>query len=375
MLRLKRLFAAALFAVLGAATTVAPLADAHPEELACNDITVFVAVGCPHCAAAEEYLAKLAEREPELVVRLREVTRDKVARAAFIELNTQHDIRHPGVPTFSICGSVIVGFNEAAVRQRLYSADPVHDAPEIDLPIFGRLDPAAVGLPVFTIAIGLVDGFNPCAMWVLLFLLSILVNVKSRGRILMVAGTFVAVSGIVYFAFMAAWLNAFLVFGFSRSLQVVLGALALVVGSVHVKDFFALHRGITLSIPESVKPGFYQRVRRIVRAENLPVALGGTIVIAVLVNFIEFLCTAGLPALYTQILTYHDLRPAGYYGYLALYNLAYIADDSVMVALAVVTLGRRRLQEREGRWLKLLSGGFIIVLGSLLLFAPGSLVF
>ena len=104
-------------------------------------------------------------------------------------------------------------------------------------------------------------------------------------------------------------------------------------------------------------------------------ALGGVVVIAVLVNLVELLCTAGLPALYTQVLSYYPLSDAGYYGYLALYNLAYVFDDALMVTIAVVTLGQHRLQERGGRWLKLLSGAVIVVLGALLLLAPEMLVF
>lgn len=95
--------------------------------------------------------------------------------------------------------------------------------------------------------------------------------------------------------------------------------------------------------------------------------------IALLVNLVELLCTAGLPALDTQILSYYPLSDAGYYRYLARYNLAYVFDDALMVTLTVVTLGQRRLQEREGRWLKLLSGAVIVALGLLLLFAPEAL--
>ena len=174
---------------------------------------------------------------------------------------------------------------------------------------------------------------------------------------------------------MAAWLEVYFFIGFSRALQIALGTLALLIGAVHVKDFFALHRGFSLSIPESVKPTLYQRMRGIVRAENLFAALGGVAVIAVLVNLVELLCTAGLPALYTQVLSYYPLGDPGYYGYLALYNLAYVFDDALMVTIAVVTLGQHRLQERGGRWLKLLSGAVILVLGAMLLFAPQMLVF
>jgi glutaredoxin len=250
------------------------------------------------------------------------------------------------------------------------SADSDDDTQAIEVPFFGRLSAKRLGMPVFTILIGLVDGFNPCAMWVLLFLLSVLVNLKDRWKILAVAGTFVVISGIAYFAFMAAWLNVFLLVGFLRWVQITLAILAIVVGSIHVKDFFAFKKGISLSIPESAKPGIYSRVRRIVLAESVFAAIAGATVLAVLVNIIELLCTAGLPALYSQVLSLQNYPAWKNYAYLGLYIIAYMFDDSLMVAVVVVTLGKNKLQETQGRWLKLISGLVILLLGLVLLFKP-----
>jgi glutaredoxin len=245
---------------------------------------------------------------------------------------------------------------------------------EIDLPVFGRVNVEGLGLPLFTIAVGLVDGFNPCAMWVLLFLLSILVNLHDRWKILAVAGTFVIISGLAYFAFMAAWLNVFRLVGLLRPAQIALGAIAVFIGAVHVKDFFAFKRGVSFSIPEAAKPGIYARVRRIVTAERMLGAVLGAAVLAVLVNVVELLCTAGLPALYTQILSMRQFPLWKDYLYLGLYNLAYMFDDGLMVGIVVATLGKHKLQEREGRWLKLLSGLVILLLGALMLLKPEWLV-
>lgn len=187
---------------------------------------------------------------------------------------------------------------------------------------------------------------------------------------LLIGGTFVAVSGLVYFAFMAAWLNVFLFIGFSRVVQVTLGGIAGLVGMINVKDFFAFQKGISLSIPEGAKPGLYARVRRILQADNLAGALAAVIVLAVLVNMIELLCTAGFPAIYTQILTLQQLPWWEYYAYLGLYNLAYMLDDSLMLTVAVVTLGHHKLQEHEGRWLKLVSGVVMLGLAAVLIAKP-----
>jgi len=237
------------------------------------------------------------------------------------------------------------------------------------------VDVDTLGLPLFTLIVGLVDGFNPCATWVLLFLLAMLVNLRNRARMALIAGTFVVVSGVVYFAFMAAWLSFFLVVGISEPVRLLLGFVALFVGIVNVKDFFASGRGPSLSIPESAKPGFYRRVRGILHADDLTGAMIGIIVLAFLVNLVELLCTAGLPALYTAILTRQGLPFWKYYAYLGLYIAAYMLDDAILVTVGVVTLGRQKLQERSGRWLKLLSGSIILALGVLLLLRPGWLGF
>jgi hypothetical protein len=187
---------------------------------------------------------------------------------------------------------------------------------------------------------------------------------------LAIAGTFVFVSGLCYFAYMAAWLTFFDLVGHARAAQLVLGALALFVGMVHAKDFVAFGQGLTLSIPESRKPGITARVTEILRANRLAGAMLGVVALAFLVNTVELLCTAGLPAVYTSVLASHDLSPAARFGYLALYQVLYMLDDALLLVVAIVTLSKRRLQERSGRWLKLLSGAVVAGLGLVLLFRP-----
>lgn len=344
-----------------------------------TDLEVFVRAGCPHCEAAKVFLDELQHERPSLRIAIYDVAENSVARRRLATLAGERGLDNLGVPTFLIGTELIVGFLSAdttgieirARLDRLNQDTTPHPAVEgIRTTWFGELRVRDLGLPLFTIVIGLLDGLNPCAMWVLLFLLSLLVNLRDRLKMALIAGTFVAVSGLMYFAFMAAWLNMFLLFGLSRPIQIGLGGIALLVGAVNVKDFFALHRGISLSIPESAKPGLYARIRGILQAEHLFGAMAGIVVLAGLVNLIELLCTAGFPALYTQILTLQQMPSWEYYGYLGLYNLAYIFDDSLMVIIAVTTLSRRKLQERAGRWLKLGSGIVMAGLGGILLVRP-----
>jgi len=375
------------------------LAIARPGAVAGPpDIVLWGHPGCPHCQAAHRYLDELHARRPDLVVVEHDVSRDEAALEELRRQSAAAGLELVALPTWRVRGGLLVGFEsrettgraiEAMLRERRRTPEqgpagpsgaegtrPATSADDvaIEVPWLGRLSARDLGLPLFTLAVGLVDGFNPCAMWVLLFLLALLVNVESRSRMLAIAGSFVLVSGLAYFAFMAAWLNVFLLVGLSRAVQILLGGVALSVGAVHVKDFFALGKGPSLRIPESAKPGIYARVRAIVRAESLTAALVGATVLAVLVNVVELLCTAGLPALYTQVLAQQGVESGARYGYLALYNVAYMLDDSIMLGIAVVTLGRRKLQERAGRWLELVSGTAILVLGLLLLFAPQALV-
>ncbi len=259
-----------------------------------------------------------------------------------------------------------------ATSESIPSNEPVDQV--VDLPWLGRVQVGDMGLFALTLAIGLIDGFNPCAMWVLVFLMSVLVNVHDRKKMIVIAGTFVVVSGIAYLAFMAAWFSVFQLIGLLRPVQVTLGVTAIVIGAVHIKDFFAFHRGLTLSIPESAKPAIYRRVREIVSAKSLAIALLGAITLAIAVNLVELLCTSGLPALYTEILTMQHYPWWMNYLFLLLYIAAYMFDDTVLVTAVIATLSRRRLQEREGRWLKFLSGAVILILGCVMVVRPEWLV-
>lgn len=361
------------------AAAAAPLAERSRVTL-----HFFWAVGCPHCEQAKPFLERLRRQRPGLVVEAIEVRQDPAGRARFFEVVRRLGIATFGVPLFVVGERYVTGFVpgetepqvEALVDAARGRPQPEHGAVApgaVETRWFGRLSVEELGLPVFTIALGLIDGFNPCAMWVLVFLLATLAGQRDRVRMALTAATFVVVSGVVYFAFMAAWLSVFLVVGMTRTLQVVLGSVALVIGAVNVKDFVALGRGPSLSIPAAAKPGIYARVRAALREHSLTSTLLGIATLALLVNFVELLCTAGLPAIYTSVLSQHALSTGERLGYLALYNLAYVADDALMVTVAVVTLSRRRLAERAGRWLKLLSGSVMVVLGLLLLFRPEAL--
>jgi hypothetical protein len=162
--------------------------------------------------------------------------------------------------------------------------------------------------------------------------------------------------------------------GLSQPVRLLLAGVALLIGAFNVKDFFALGRGFSFSIPESAKPGLVARMRRVMQAQALAASLLGVAALAVAVNLVELLCTAGLPALYTAVLAQQQLGTAAQLAYLGLYIAGYIADDALMVTLAVLALSTGKLSERAGRGLKLVSGVVMLALGAVLLFKPEWLV-
>lgn len=372
------------------ALLLAGLMAALPARSA-ERVELFVREGCPHCAQAEAFMKVLQGEQPALEVVVRDVLHEPAALQRLQELASEHGGGAARVPAIFVGGQLFIGYSTEARTDRLIrsalagqqavapgqaasagetceaddglscrfkpsDAPPAEPEP-IELDFFGwTLDLDRIGLPLFSIAIGLLDGFNPCSMWVLLLMISILAPLNDRRRMLAIAGTFVVIQGLAYFVFMAAWLNLFLLIGLSRASQWAIALIALVAGVIHVKDFFAFGRGISLSIPDRAKPGIYQRMRGLLHAPTLGAAIVGAIVLAVLVQFVELLCTSGFPALFTRILTLRELDTAAYYGYMGLYIGAYMLDDVMVLGTGVVLLSRHRLQEREGRWLKLISG-------------------
>jgi len=369
------------------------------------DIEVFVRNGCPHCVKAELFLQDLKKEQPALRIVIHDVAEEPAALEQLQQLAKNQGVRVVKVPAFQVGSQLIIGFSDeittgqlirGALAQAQVRAQTPNDqdttgsceaeqslsceagevvstpaAQPFILDFFGRrLSLDEVGLPLFTLAIGLLDGFNPCSLWVLILMISLLAPMNNRLRMTAIAGTFVAVEGLAYFIFMAAWLNLFLLIGLSRISEIVIAAIALLAGMINLKDFWFFGRGFSLSIPDASKPDIYARMRRILHAQNLTGALISTVVLAILVQIVEFMCTSGFPALYTRILTLKQLDSMSYYGYLLLYNLAYMVDDFIILGIGIITLSQHRLQEKEGRWLKLISGLVMVGLAIYLIVSP-----
>jgi len=403
-----------LLALLFAANLAAAAADPKSDEFwygsAADGTPVvrlyyFYSPTCPHCQAAAPYIDELRARWPWLEVQKYAVKDNRANAKFYYETALSLGTQALSVPGFIFCRQVLIGYDDAQTtgaeiaqaletchQQRLdagvlgMSATPAAGAEPsgaahtplaaeqggttVHIPIIGTVDAKALSLPVLTLVLAGMDAFNPCAFFVLLFLLSLLVHAKSRTRMAIVGGTFVLFSGLVYFVFMAAWLNVFLVAGELRVITIIAGLLALTVAALNIKDYFWFKQGPSLSIPESAKPGLFKRMRGIVATGSLGPMLLSTVLLAIVANSYELLCTAGFPMVYTRVLTLAQLETWQYYAWLAVYNVIYVIPLLAIVIVFVRTMGARKLSESEGRILKLVSGFMMLGFGLLLLLAP-----
>lgn len=348
------------------------------------DLHVFWSLRCPHCLKALPELRQMAAEHPWLHLHDYEITQSPANLQRFQDMALAHGETAQAVPTLFYCGHMEVGWPDAAVqqaellarleacRQGTAAIPPTVETP-LNLPLLGEIRLADLSLPVLTILLAGLDAFNPCAFFVLLFLLSLLTHQHQRSRMLLIGGIFVLCSGVLYFAFMAAWLNVFLVVGNLAWITAAAGALALLIGALNLKDYFAFPHGPSLSISAERQADLFQRGRRLVQSGHLPTMLATTLLLASVANFYELLCTAGFPMVFTRLLTLREQDVAQHYAYLLLYNLIYILPLLLIVLAFVRTLGSRKLSEREGRLLKLLSGLMMFGLGLLLVIAPEQL--
>ncbi len=355
---------------------------------------LFWGEGCPHCSEEKEFLVALKQKYPTLEVKDYEVWYDKQNARLFGRIIKAAGGRSAGVPATVIGDKVFIGFNvqtaqaiEDAImlcRERgcpdameLIARQPediLREGPKAyTLPLFGDVDPAKVSLPLFTVIIGGLDSFNPCAFFVLLFLLSLLIHARSRRKMLIIGGIFVLFSGIIYFIFMAAWLNIFLIIGQLTAITITAGLIALATAAINIKDFFFFQKGVSLAIPAQAKPRLFERMRYLLKSPSFPAIVAGTAVLAVTANAYELLCTAGFPMIYTRVLTLHKLTAAQYYLFLVLYNIVYVLPMAAIVVVITVTLGARKLTEWQGRKLKLISGLMMLSLGIVLITNPALL--
>ena len=374
---------------------------------------------CPYCKKAEVFLEKLKENYPLLKIKSYEVFGNRENAKLLLELfENCGEEKRVRVPAIFIGQEVIISYlSEETTGQSIKKAveecltrecsDPLEKVDEcqlcqcegeqgelcqcqtctcpieekedqiINYPIIGKINLSKLSLPVLTVAVAALDGFNPCAMWVLLFLIALLVNVRSRKKIWLIGGTFIVASGVIYYLLLTAWLNLFLAISYVSLTRIVIGLLALGVGIWQIKKFITFKPGVCEVLPVGNKwhQRLSEKIKQVVQSTTLPATLIGIIILALGVNLIEFFCSAGLPAIYTRILTVNQLSSITYYLYLLLYTFIFMLDDLIIFGIAVITLNKIGFTDKYTKWSTLIGGVLIIILGLLLIFKPDFLMF
>jgi len=256
-------------------------------------------------------------------------------------------------------GYIPAAYFENAVKIPIEASDPPPNDSEN----------SPINLLLLTISIAGMDSLNPCAFYILTFLLSILLYAGSRKKILIVGGVFVITSGLCYFLFMAAWLNVFLIAGQVRILVWIVMGFAILAGILNIKDYL---------YPKPIESGgrlarLGASMRRLMRRKSMLALTLGSFALAFTVNIYELICTVGFPVIYTEILSSYNLPPIIHILYLILYNVIYVIPLAAIVLAFAFTLGGRRLTEYQARVLKLVSGWLILVLALTVLLNPAML--
>lgn len=375
--------------ILGALILALPASSAIPaagDPGAADDgvtVVLFHGEGCPHCAAERAFLDELSGTHPQLRVEEHEVWYDEQGQQLLIATAERLGFEPTGVPVTIIGDRVWIGFDTTTAQEITAAVEAgggaVQSATQegsttVDVPLLGELDLAGTSLLASTLAIGFVDGVNPCSLWVLSLLLAMVLNRGSRGRVLLVGSVFLTVTAGMYALYMAGMYSAASYLSGMGWLRLLVALVAGTFGLLQFKDGLGITAGPSLSISAGSRPGIYARMRRVASPEGaLAATIAGTVALAVAVSLLETPCTAGLPLLWTTMLAEQGVAPLQALGLFAVYMLVFLLDELIIFVLAVVTLRATKVQERHGRALKLVAGSVLICLAVTMLIAPTAL--
>lgn len=373
----------------------------HPTTL-----YFFYVQSCHRCVQAKPFVADLAERYPHLTVRTFEISYSPQNREYFVEMARAFGVEAHGVPAIFVGERAWEGFTkdigaqiEAQVVSCLTSGCPDIGAPVvgpdvivssggagslekhvlpdasanniITLPFIGAVDLGAQSLWVSTALIAIVDGFNPCSLWVLSILIALTLRTGSRKKIFIIGLTFITVTALVYVLFIAGLFTMLTFVSFLGWIQVAVSLLALFFAIINIKDYFWYKEGLSFTIDDAQKPGLYKRMRRVMQAgDSLGALLLATVGLGVGVSLVEFSCTAGFPVLWTNLVAAQRVTPLTFALLLLLYMVIYQLDELGIFLAAVITLHVSKLEEKHGRILKLIGGTLMLTLAAVMLFKP-----
>jgi glutaredoxin len=346
-------------------------APARLEPGAAGVLRFFWGVGCPHCDAAKPEINRLEREYPHLTVERYEVFQSAANRAIFAETREYYGSTTAAVPQFFFENHGWIGYGDGVIDEIESVIQGRRLSGEIELPLFGRIDPEAIPAVAVTAAIAFVDGFNPCSLWVLTLLLGLIVHSRSRRRVMLVGGVFLGVTALVYGAFMVGFLNVFAAVGHTLAIRIIVAVIAVGMGLVNVKDYFAFKHGVSLTISPRFQRWIGVHSREIAQEDG---SAGKLAVLTALfaggVALVELPCTAGFPMIWSRYVTSLSSSVLVYALLLALYLLVYLVLELGIITVAAVSMHRIRFGVAQARVLKLAGGALMVSLGGFYLFRP-----
>lgn len=366
------------------------------------NLYLFHSETCMHCQAEIKYLKELEKEYDNLKIHLYEVDSHKDNAELMVKVKEKLKIDSPNVPFTVIGNYYYIGFSDGigdGIRELVekYSNEPEtnmvkpiledKEIPNIDMlngeiktiKIFGKeLNPAKLSLPVLSIILGTIDGFNPCAMWVLIFLITMLFNMKDRKKMWFLGITFLATSAVVYMLFMFAWL------GIAKELifkvvwfRYLIALVALVGAFINLKSFYKnIKYGSGCEVVDKEKrKNIIEKIKKITTEKSFLLAILGVMVLAISVNVIELACSAGIPVLFTNVLALNNLTNFQMSLYVLIYIIFFLIDDILVFVIAMLTLNIKALSTRYSKYSHLIGGILMLVIGLLMLLKPEWLMF
>jgi thiol-disulfide isomerase/thioredoxin len=367
-------------------------------------IYLFWTEGCSHCAHEKSFLTRLQQEDPGVKIVALELSVSRDNQELFQKVGKFLNADINGVPFTVIGRQYIIGWRDELTTGRAIAdavaAERSQGAPDIvaslragpaaalpaapetpavpetlTVPGLGQINLKHLSLGLVTIIIGALDGFNPCAMWVLIFLINLLLGMEDRKKMWILGSAFIIASGAVYFLFMTAWLNLLVFLGFIFWVRIAIGLIALLAGGYNLREYLTNTAGVCTLSHGTRRQRTMDRLKEIIATRKFWFALGGIMVLAFMVNLVELICSAGFPVVYLQILSLTPLPFWQYYLYLLLYIVIFMLDDIMIFVVAMLTLQLMGVTTRYKQFSNLIGGVLMLVIGALLIIKPGWLMF
>ncbi len=354
---------------------VADIVNVKVEKDKVN-LYLFHSDDCSHCAQEREWLEGIEEEYKDyLNVYMYEVTYNKDNRKLMDKVVDKLDIDSTNVPLTIIGNIHYTGYSVATGSKiendiKDYIGEDV-DKNNIKLPILGNVNMKEVSIPVVAVVLGFIDGFNPCAMWILLFLINMFFGMKDRKKAWILGMTFLFISGLVYFLSMLG-INFVLSVATISWMKIIIALFILVAGILNMKKYFKIRKeeaGCTV-VDEKKRKKIVTKVKSIMNSKSFLFAMIGIITLAVSVNLIELACSLGFPLIFTEILTINKIKGISKIIYLLIYIFFYMIDDMVVFGISMITAEATGVTNKYNKLCTLISAIIMILMGILLLFKP-----